>query len=83
MKKIVFPTIIVCLCVASYTSFKLSESKNTLSEVQISNVEALVSDESGCHFTNGYRAFKKGGGGGYDCCQVWREKEPNKTENCN
>jgi len=83
-KKLTFTALAVCFCAASYIGLKSFESSNCISDVQISNIEALVNGESGCNYNNGYKAYKKGQGGAYDCCGVWREMEPNTKEgNCN
>ncbi len=79
-KSFIFSMIAVCFCIAIYVGLKSVENSKVLSDMEISNVEALVRGESDCHYNNGYTAFKKGSGGAYDCCGIWRDLEPNAKE---
>lgn len=70
--------ITIVVAIAGYGIYQTQTEKNTMSEIAMTNVEALATGENGddCHYVNGYSSFGENPGGSYDCCKIWVNKEP-------
>lgn len=82
MKKQIFIGL-ACLAICGCFAIKfIGDDKSTETSLLMENVEALSdSENSSCHYQNGYTNFTKKRGGAYDCCQIWVNKAPG-DEHC-
>lgn len=77
MRKVFKPMLALAfITLVSYNVYS-SQQKTTISDLALSNVEALANGEADCHNTNGYKDWETESWFGnkkefYDCCHVLR-----------
>lgn len=76
-KNIVKATFVVAIAIIAGYNVYTSQQKVEMSDLAMSNVEALANGESDCHNTNGYKDWDTESWFGnkkefYDCCNVLR-----------
>ncbi|WP_147401017.1 hypothetical protein [Bacteroides sp. OF04-15BH] len=84
-KNLLLSCVVIFIAIATFVGKKSFKSHVYQSgDLLMSNVEALstgTEEDNDCAYKNGYTAFTRKKGGGYDCCKIWVNKAP-ENEHC-